>query len=331
MTDLLPAGLDPALVLLGIGIVVFFAMLFLALRPVVAGDRRAKRRVSEMLERHRPTVEGQHAQAIMLSQSKGSADRLAQRLLPNQQQLRERLARTGKSISLGRYMLASAFAGISGGAILHTLLGPPLVLTLAAAVIAGIGLPYLAVGRLGSRRITRFNNLFPDAIDLIQRGLKSGLPPSESFRTVANEMADPVGPEFQKIADGLRVGQTPEQVLWEAAKRLDTPEFKFFVISLSIQRETGGNLIETLANLSNVLRSRRQLKLKIRAMSAEARASAIIIGSLPFVMYGILTVMSPSYIAPLTSDPRGIIMTCVGLLSITVGVVVMAKMVNFEH
>ena len=331
MNSLLPPGIDPILLLLGLGILVFFVMLFLALRPVVAGDRKAKRRLSDMLERHRPTIEGQQAQAFMAAESKGGADKLAQRLLPNQEQLRERLARTGRSISLGRYLLASTFSGISGGVILHALLAPPLVITLAAVAIAGIGLPYLAVGKLGSRRITRFNNLFPDAIDLIQRGLKSGLPPAESFRTVANEMGDPVGPEFQKISDGLRVGQTPEQVLWEAAKRLDTPEFKFFVISLSIQRETGGNLIETLANLSNVLRSRRQLKLKVRAMSAEARASAMIIGSLPFVMYGILRVLSPGYVAALTNDPRGIIMTCAGLLSITVGVLVMAKMVNFDH
>lgn len=327
----LPADLDPTLLLLGLGIAVFFAMLFLALRPVVAGDRKAKRRLADMLERHRSTIDGQQAQAILQRESNTGADRLAKRLLPNQEQLRERLARTGRSISLGRYLMASAFAGITGGVIVHALMAPPPILTLAAAIMAGVGLPYLIVGQLGSRRINRFTNLFPDAIDLIQRGLKSGLPPSESFRTVANEMADPVGVEFQKIADGLRVGQTPEQVLWEAAKRLDTPEFKFFVISLSIQRETGGNLIETLGNLSNVLRSRRQLKLKVRAMSAEARASAMIIGSLPFVMYAILRVLSPNYVAALTGDPRGIIMTCAGLFSITVGVLVMAKMVNFDH
>ncbi|WP_119420725.1 type II secretion system F family protein [Desertibaculum subflavum] len=329
--NLLPADFDPTLLFVALGIAVFFLMLFLAMRPVVAGDRKAKRRVADMLERHRPTVEGQQAQAIVRREAKGGAEKLAQRVLPNQEQLRERLARTGRSISLGRYLLVSAFSGIAGGVIVHAMMSPPLILTLAAVIVAGIGLPYLAVGQLGSRRINRFNNLFPDAIDLIQRGLKSGLPPSESFRTVANEMEDPVGIEFQKIADGLRVGQTPEQVLWEAAKRLNTAEFKFFVISLSIQRETGGNLIETLSNLSNVLRSRRQLKLKVRAMSAEARASAMIIGSLPFVMYAILRVLSPTYVAALTTDPRGIIMTGAGLLSITVGVLVMAKMVNFEH
>lgn len=328
--SLLPADFDPTLLFVALGIAVFFLMLFLAMRPVVAGDRKAKRRVADMLERHRPTIEGQQAQAIVRREAKG-AEKLAQRVLPNQEQLRERLARTGRSISLGRYLLASAFSGIAGGAVVQAMMSPPLILTLAAAIIAGIGLPYLVVGKLGSRRISRFNNLFPDAIDLIQRGLKSGLPPSESFRTVANEMEDPVGIEFQKIADGLRVGQTPEQVLWEAAKRLNTAEFKFFVISLSIQRETGGNLIETLGNLSNVLRSRRQLKLKVRAMSAEARASAMIIGSLPFVMYAILRVLSPTYVAALTTDPRGIIMTGAGLLSITIGVLVMAKMVNFEH
>lgn len=144
-------------------------------------------------------------------------------------------------------------------------------------------------------------------------------------------MPDPIGPEFQKIADGMRVGQTPDQALWEAARRLDTPEFKFFVISLSIQRETGGNLIETLTNLSDVLRKRKQLKLKVKALSGEARASAIIIGSLPFAMFGVIRVMTPGYTAMLFADSRGLTMTAVGLIMMLLGWFVMAKMINFEH
>jgi tight adherence protein B len=323
--------IEPTFLLLGFGVLGFFALLFLALKPVIAGDRKARRRVADMLERHRPVVASHAAEALLKQGSQGGADRLAGRLLPNQEQLRKRLDRTGRSISFGRYLVASLFAAIGGGATLQTTLGPPLIITLAVMALCGIGLPFLVIGRMGNRRIARFNNMFPDAIDLIQRGLKSGLPPSESFRTVAVEMPDPIGIEFQKIADGMRVGQTPDQVLWEAAKRLDTQEFKFFVISLSIQRETGGNLIETLQNLSEVLRKRRQLKLKVRAMSAEARASALIIGSLPFAMYGILKVLSPDYVGMLTVDPRGIIMTCIGLASIALGAVVMMKMINFDH
>jgi tight adherence protein B len=121
-----------------------------------------------------------------------------------------------------------------------------------------------------------------------------------------------------------------EEALWDTARRLDTPEFKFFVISLSVQRETGGNLAETLDNLGEILRRRLQMQLKIKAMSSEARASAYIIGSLPFVMFGILMIMSPAYIMVLFTDPRGMFIIGIGLTTMLLGVLVMAKMVKFE-
>ena len=119
--------------------------------------------------------------------------------------------------------------------------------------------------------------------------------------------------------------------MWDTAQRIDTPEFKFFIISISVQRETGGNLAETLDNLVDILRRRRQMKLKIKAMSSEARASAYIIGSLPFAMFGILLLINPGYAMELFHDPRGLIMVAVGLTSMPGhGVLVMAKMVRFE-
>lgn len=153
---------------------------------------------------------------------------------------------------------------------------------------------------------------------------------TESIATVGREMEDPVGVEFRRIADGVRFGQQLEEVLWETAKRLSLPEFNFFVISLSVQRETGGNLGETLANLSDILRRRKQMKLKIKAMSSEARASAMILGSLPFVMFGIVYAMNPSYASELFTDPRGMMMAAAGVTSMMIGIGVMAKMVRFE-
>lgn len=332
MIPLQNLGLDPALIALGGGLIIALIMLVLAVKPMVGADRKARKRLDELLERHRPqTEQHQQMQAVMKATEQGSADKLARRLLPNQDKLKQRLERTGRTISIGRYLMLSIFCGAAGaGALAATTRLTP-VLILLAGVVCAVGLPHLAIGRLGGRRVAQFNALFPDAIDLIVRGLKSGLPPSESFRAVGQEMADPVGTEFQKIADGMRVGQTPDQALWEAARRLDTPEFKFFVISLSIQRETGGNLIETLTNLSDILRKRKQLKLKVRALSGEARASAMIIGSLPFAMFGIIRALTPNYTALLFSDPRGITMTVVGLTMMFLGWFVMAKMINFEH
>ena len=156
------------------------------------------------------------------------------------------------------------------------------------------------------------------------------MPIPDSISTVAREIAAPVCTEFRRIEQGMRLGQTLEEALWDANKRLDTPEFKFFVISLSLQRETGGNLAETLENLSEILRKRRQMRLKIKAVSSEARASAMIIGSLPFIMVIILYVIAPGYITALFVDQRGHAMIGVGLVSLFIGYGIMMKLVRFE-
>lgn len=162
------------------------------------------------------------------------------------------------------------------------------------------------------------------------RGLKSGLPISETIINVGEEMPDPVGIEFRNIADAVRLGTTMDDALWDVAKRLDLPEFRFFTISLAVQRETGGNLGETLANLGDILRKRLTMRAKVKAMSSEARASAYIIGSLPFIMFGILMLMNPEYVMLLVTDPRGIMMTGVGFVMLGMGVGVMCKLVRFD-
>lgn len=257
-------------------------------------------------------------------------DRLLKRWLPNPDKLRRRLARTGRDISLGEYVLASLVCGLFAGALLWGLFKLPALVAVPAGIAAAIGLPHIATGFMAARRIHAFLESFPEAIDLIVRGLRSGLPVIESIVTVGKELPDPIGVEFRRIADTVHLGRSLDEALWEVAARLDTQEFKFFIIAMAIQRETGGNLAETLSNLSGLLRRRRQVRLKIRALSSEARASAWIIGSLPFLMFGVLLMLNPDYTLTLIRDPRGMMMTGVGLLFIGVGAGVMAKMVRFE-
>jgi tight adherence protein B len=162
------------------------------------------------------------------------------------------------------------------------------------------------------------------------RGLRSGLPVSETMGVVATEIKGPVGIEFQNVSDKMKIGRTMEAALQDTADRLGTAEFQFFVITLAIQRETGGNLAETLSNLADVLRKRAQMKLKIRAMSSESKASAYIVGSLPFIVFGLVWFINPHYMSGFFVDQRLMVAGLGGLVWMSIGAFIMAKMVNFE-
>jgi tight adherence protein B len=223
----------------------------------------------------------------------------------------------------------------SGGLVAASLLlmlfkGVPALLALPVALFLGIGLPHYVIGKLIKRRVNQFTSRFPDAIELMVRGLRSGLPISETISIVADELADPVGSEFRTVADKMRIGRTMDVALQETAGRLGTPEFQFFVISLAIQRETGGNLAETLSNLAEVLRKRAQMKLKIRAMSSESKASAWIVGALPFIVFGLIWFISGAYMQNFFVDQRLMIAGAIGLVWMGIGAFIMSKMVNFE-
>jgi tight adherence protein B len=191
-------------------------------------------------------------------------------------------------------------------------------------------LPQVVIRILGDIRVGRFMKAFPEAIDLMVRGLRSGLPISESINAVAEELKPPISAEFARVSHSIRMGESIDRALWEVTNRIDAPEYKFLIIAMAIQRETGGNLAETLSNLAEILRKRSQLKLKIKALSSEARASAWIIGSLPFLMFGLLLFINYEYMSLLFTDPRGMILIGVGLSMVLTGVVVMFKMVRFE-
>ena len=257
-------------------------------------------------------------------------DRLIKATLPNPEKLRQRLARTGKNLTISEYLIINALAIIVCYMIFAYGFGWAKVMAAFLGIAVGLYLPHKITGRMGNKRVLKFLSLFPESIDTICRGLRSGLPITETISAVGQELPDPIGVEFSRISDGVRMGRSLEDAMWEVSNRLNTPEFRFFIIALAIQRETGGNLAETLGNLSDLLRKRRQLKLKIKAMSSEARASAMIIGSLPYLMFILLYFINTPYMTAMFTDLRGQVMLGVGLAWHALGIFVMKQMINFE-
>ena len=258
-----------------------------------------------------------------------SLDMILHRFLPRPNVLRARLQATGTGLSIGRYGLICLIVALVAavGLLMHGI--PPLGAVLIGTLI-GLLLPHMIVGWLGGRRRKRFIKLLPQAIGLIVRGLRAGLPVGETMLVVGREVPDPIGEEFRRVGDEVKLGQSIEDALWAVARRYGLAEFNFLVITLSVQRETGGNLAETLENLEEILRKREQMRLKIKAMSSEAKASAGIIGSLPFVMMGVLYFTSHDYVMTLFTDSLGHTMLMGGGVMLSLGVFVMMQMVRFE-
>ncbi|CAN5676506.1 type II secretion system F family protein [soil metagenome] len=210
------------------------------------------------------------------------------------------------------------------------LLGQKPLIGLGLGFGAGFGLPRWVLGFLGGRRTKKFTEAFPDGMDIITRGIRSGLPVHDSLRVIAQETAEPLAGEFKRLVEAIGMGISVDQALDKMYARMPTPEVRFFSIVLAIQAKTGGNLAEALGNLSTVIRARKLMREKIKAMSGEAVASAIIIGSLPPGVVGLISVTAPAYMAPMFSDPRGHIMFMVGGFWMSLGIFVMRKMINFR-
>lgn len=259
-----------------------------------------------------------------------SLDRILKKALPNLDLMRLRLERSGLPLGVGDYFLICFVLGVVVTAILYFTYDLPILIHLSAGVVLGLGLPHVFIAHRTKARVKKFTSLMPEALELIVRGIRSGLPASEAINTIGSEVEDPVGTEFRQVADQVRIGVNMDEALWGTARRLQIPEFNFLVISLAIQQETGGNLAEILEKLADMVRRREQMRLKIKAMSSEARASAMIIGSLPFVMAGVIYFVNPDYITTLFTDPRGWVMLAMGATSLVIGLGVMAKMVRFE-
>lgn len=250
--------------------------------------------------------------------------------LPDFKRLGDRLSRAGKHISPQQYMVRRLLTMLSIMFVISFLFKKSIWLGLFLGIILGVWLPLKLMQFKIDKESKAFLRLFPDGIDLIVRGLRSGLPVSESLVLVSTEVPQPVGGVFATIANTMKLGVPLEKALQEEARKLDLTEFNFFTTSIILQRETGGNLSEILNNLSEVLRSRFIMRMKIKAMSSEARASAYIIGALPLVVLALVSVISPEYMTPLWSDYRGNICAAVAAGMMTFGLWVMNRMTKFE-
>lgn len=240
-----------------------------------------------------------------------------------------KLKHAGLKMNIRTFWMISAGAGVMG-LLLPLMLGANIFLSIGTAVVFGAGMPRWVVGFVGKRRMKKFSGEFANAVDVIVRGIKSGLPVHECFKIIARESPAPLGPEFQLLVEGIGVGLTLAQALDRMFERMPTSELRFFAIVIAIQQKTGGNLAEALSNLTTVLRARRMMAEKIKALSSEAMASAGIIGALPPVVMGLVFLTTPAYIILLFTDPRGQVMLLGAGIWMAAGVFVMKKMIAFK-
>jgi tight adherence protein B len=298
--------------------------------PLLSGERNVERRVASAAQTHTTQRVVRGAQKTRREQVEESLKDLELRQRKNHRPtLSQRIEQAGLKWSVRQYILISAVMGIAAfGLIIGSGLG--LMPALGFGFAAGFGLPFWMLSFLKKRRENRFLAVLPDAVDVIVRGIKSGLPLLDSLKMVAAEGQEPVKSEFRAILETQTVGIPLGDACLKLYERMPLPEANFFGIVIAIQQKAGGNLSEALGNLSKVLRERKKMKAKIQAMSMEAKASAAIIGSLPPAVMAIVWITSPSYIELLWTHPTGQLMLLGSATWMLMGVMVMKKMINFD-
>lgn len=240
-----------------------------------------------------------------------------------------RIEQAGLSISPTAFYIISAVSALlfAGGGFIGRL---PLVVILGLAFVGGIGFPRFVLNFLKNRRIKAFINDMPEAIDVIVRGIKAGLPLMDGMRLVAQEAREPLASEFRGVVEAQKLGLPMAEAVQRLHENIPTPETSFFATVIAIQQSSGGSLSEALSNLSKILRERKKMRMKVKAISSEAKASAGIIGSLPVFVATVVSVVSPDYIGRLFETTSGNIVLGVAAAMMLMGIAVMRKMINFE-
>jgi len=324
-------GLNNEFVIIGAGFLLFTMTAVFVLAPTAA-QKIMNTRAKKVMERYSKQDEFKKLD-VSSSLKKKQKDMIISKSIismPSISKLREKLDKTGKEISLLQYLLGSIGALVASFLLFKFVLGIGPAITVLLSIFMGLMVPHMVTGRWVNQRMKKFMMILPDAIDLIIRGLRSGLPVTESVNVIRDEIEEPVRSVFADISQSVRIGVSFEDSLMKAAKKLQLNEFNFFVISVALQRETGGNLAEILENLSTTIRARAMMKLKIKAITSEARMSAYIVGALPFLVMLALSVLSPGYLAPLTDDVRGNIAAGCAATSFLIGMGTMIKMAKFQ-
>ncbi len=259
-----------------------------------------------------------------------SLDSKLRGVTPSLEVLERRLVTAGLKVTVSEYLLGIGVAGLVLGLGASFLAHMPLLFSIMFGFGFGMGVPHIVLLFIERRRANKILKQLPDALDIMVRAVKAGLPITQALLTSGDDIADPLGTELKYVSQQVRLGKTIGEAMEEAAQRLQIQEFRFLVITLALQQETGGNLAETLTNLSDIIRKRSQLRLKVKALSSEARASAYIVGALPFAMGVILTLVNAQYMSKLFFDPRGVYLLCAAGLSFSLGVATMVRMVRFQ-
>jgi tight adherence protein B len=328
--DLLLIGLL-LLAALSMGVVVF-----LLVNPYFSGERNTDRRIQGVTESKSTRIAVKAQADAAQSRRRQVADTLKE--LEDRQKTREkvsmrlRLQRAGLDIAPRAFWMASMACGVVVAAIVW-LSAPnlPIIVPLLGLFVGTLGLPRWILARLIKRRQTKFTDEFANAIDVIVRGVKSGLPLPECLGIIARESPQPVSGEFTELVEQQRVGVPLGEAFERMMTRMPMPEVRFFAIVIAIQQQAGGNLSEALGNLSGVLRDRKRLQAKVRALSAEAKASAAVLGALPFIVMILVYISTPAYITLLWTTNFGQFLLACGGCWMTIGVLVMRKMINFKY
>jgi tight adherence protein B len=302
------------------------------LYPVLSGEKKAEKRKEIVTKTGSvaPARTARGAQKSRREQVEGTLKELESRNAKAKSvPLPLKLQQAGLNWSKRRFIVTSAALGV-GAFLLFLAINAGLPAALAIGFAAAFGLPFWLLKFLKKRRETKFLAAFPDAVDIIVRGIKAGLPLIDSLRVITTESAEPLKSEFRSIIETQAIGMPIGEACLRLYERVPIAEANFFGIVISIQQKAGGNLSEALGNLSRVLRDRKKMKAKIQAMSMEAKASASIIACLPLAVMVLVYITSPTYISLLWTHPTGRMMLVCCAVWMSMGVLVMRKMINFD-
>jgi tight adherence protein B len=319
-----------ALIVAGLVTLAAGGLLYAFVYPLLSGEARAEKRQEAVKQ---PLVRRPSGRVVdTVQRRKQIADTLKEIETRNKSKrvsLDTKIAQAGLSLSRAQFFMLCAVSAVAVGATVYYATAN-LLIVLPGFFIGGLGLPMWLLGFLRKRRIAQFIEEFPNAVDVVVRGVKSGLPLTDCLRVVATEAAEPVKGEFRQIVESQALGLSIAEAVERLVERVPVTEANFFSIVITIQQKTGGSLAESLGNLSRVLRERKKMRGKVGAMSMEAKASAAIIGALPFIVAILVYFSSPHYIELLWKTQVGQLTMAASGFWMLIGVYIMRRMISFE-
>lgn len=321
--------MNQSLIVVALAMVCAGGVLYAVAYPYLSGDAKRSQRQKAMqtpvVKRGDRTVDAAKRRAQIIESLKDIESRNKKK----RRSLAQLIAQAGLVLSVQQFLLASAAFGLVLGLLSFLMNGDP-VISLVAMIVGGVGFPRWFLSFLFKRRMKKFVVEFPNAVDVIIRGVKAGLPLGDCIRIIAAESAEPVRSEFRRIVEGQAVGMSVAESVERLHESVPIPEAGFFAIVINLQSKSGGNLSEALGNLSRVLRDRKKMALKIKAMSSEAKTSAGIIGAMPFFVAFFVWLTTPEYISILWTVSTGRMVLACCAVWMGIGIFIMRKMINFD-